>query len=112
MQRWRCQIRTKATLAAVLLAGLAGCRDEERRREAATADLAALSQDFCVKDWLTDAQRERLLADARSGQLPSEAVEAYLKDLRGLVREAKAANLSSETFCVHQRNLFRRQLLR
>lgn len=83
-----------------------------RKRENAAGEIEALSNDACLQDWLSEAQRKRLVESAKRGDLTSEQVNAYIDDIRAKVRKAEKQNMSNDSFCRLQRNVWRQHFLR
>lgn len=91
--------------AAGLVAGLVAC-SSKRARESAAKDLEALSGDQCLKGFVTDKDRDRLVAKAHAGAITQEQVDAYIDEIRKKKQNAQKINTSVYEFCVVQRSVW------
>ncbi len=89
---------------------LASCEDPERKQRQVAEEVETLSKDQCIRGWLSEEARRRLISAARQGTLAEAQVNAYISGIKKAIRESEHRHISVESFCRKQRNLWRQHI--
>ncbi len=102
---------TRAALILLALGLAAGCSKRDQQAEV-VEDVELLSRDLCIRTWLSDGQRRRIVRAAKAGRITKVHRDAYVNDVREKRLEGERAHMDEESFCRVQRNVWRRWFMR
>ncbi len=86
----------------------AGCNKPRNPPEQLAKELELMSHDQCIDKGITEPMRKRAVARMRTGKKTEADLDAYMDDIREKVSTAKKRNLSIDSFCQVQVNLWKK----
>ncbi len=85
----------------------AGCKQRDRQPEV-VRDVEQLSHDQCLEERLTESERKRVVAAARAGRITIKELDAYVGEILETRKRIRGSNVSVDSFCQLQLNIWRR----
>jgi len=95
-------------LSSLMLVLAFGCSKPRDRQAEVVRDVESLSHDVCLQNGLTEAERRRAVARAKTGKLTEATLDAYVDDVRKRRFDAEKKNMDVDTFCRMQVNAWKR----
>lgn len=98
----------RLVLLLLALALVAACSKPRDKQAELAVELELLSHDQCLDKAISDPARRRAVARVKAGTTTEANLDAYMADIREKVAKGKSRNLSIDSFCQMQVNLWKK----